>query len=75
VANALVIINIECENGMDNHKDNCVVNIVRSSLEVALLGEHIPFSGNPLIYIMSLCKINQEMGEKGLVRYQSLKPS
>lgn len=73
VAKALSIINLECKNCMDNHDDNCVINIMRSTLEVALMGQHIDFTGSPLSYIMALTRINPELGEKVLQHYNALK--
>lgn len=73
VATALASINNECKNCMDNHDDNCVVNIIRSSLEVALFGEHVEFTGNPLIYVMNLSKINPTLGDKVMQEYRALK--
>lgn len=73
VATALAIINIECKNCMDNHDDNCIINIVRSSLEVSLFGQHIAFAGNPLAYIMQLNDLNAENGNKVMQAYRTLK--
>ena len=73
VAAALATINRECKNCMDSHDDNCIINVTRSSLEVALLGEHVPFSGNPLAYIMSLSQINPEIGAKVMGYYRAVK--
>lgn len=73
VAMALAVINLECKNCMDNHDDNCIVNIIRSSLEVALTGQHIDFAGNPFTYIMSLTRLNAGLGNKVLQYYHSLK--
>ncbi|MDR3562596.1 MAG: hypothetical protein P4N59_14340 [Negativicutes bacterium] len=75
VAVALAVINHECKNCMDSHDDNCVINIVRSSLEVAMFGEHLKFAGNPLMYIMSLSEINPELGGKVMQEYRLLKSS
>lgn len=73
VATALAVINYECKDCQDNHDDNCVINIIRSSLEVTLLGEHVDFTGNPLAYVMSLARINAEIGEKVMQEYRLLK--
>jgi hypothetical protein len=73
VASALAVINHECKNCMDNHDDNCVINIIRSSLEVALLGEHLSFTGNPLAYIMAFSQVNPELGQKIMAAYRDLK--
>ena len=73
VATGLAIINIECKNCMENHDDNCIVNIVRSSLEVSLFGQHIDFTGNSLAYIMQLSNINGENGNKVMQAYRALK--
>lgn len=75
VASALAVINHECKNCMDNHDDNCVINIIRSSLEVALMGEHIQFTGNPLAYMMALSQINGDLGAKVMAAYRTLKGS
>lgn len=73
VAKALAIINLECKNCMDNHDDNCIVNIIRSSLEVALIGNHVDFPGNPLMYLMTLNTLNAEAGGKVMAYYSQLK--
>lgn len=73
VAKALAAINIECKNCMDSHDDNCVVNILRSSLEVALTGQHIDFIGNPLSYIMALTQVNSELGNEVMQHYNALR--
>lgn len=73
MAIALAVINNECKNCMDNHDDDCIINIIRSTLEVALLGQHVDFSGNPLSYVMELVKINEENGNKVMQAYRSLK--
>ena len=75
VAFALAMINYECKNCLDNHDDNCVINIMRSSLEVALLGEHSDFTGNPLAYVMNLSRVNSELGDKVMAAYRQLKNS
>jgi hypothetical protein len=73
VATALAVINHECKNCMDNHDDNCIINIIRSTLEVALIGEHIDFSGNPLAYLINISQRNPEMGGKVMEKYKMLK--
>jgi len=73
VAAALAVINFECKNCQDSHDDNCVINIIRSSLEVTLLGEHLEFTGNPLTYVMNLARLNPEIGEKVMQEYRTLK--
>ncbi len=73
MAFALATINHECKNCQDSHDNNCVINIIRSSLEVALLGEHSDFTGNPLMYVMNLSQVNPELGEKVLSAYRQLK--
>lgn len=73
VAKALAIINLECKNCMDNHDDNCIVNIIRSTLEVALVGNHVDFQGNPLMYLMTLNSLNAEAGGKVMGYYSQLK--
>lgn len=73
VVMALAATNLSCKNCRDSHDDNCVVNILRYSLEVALLGQHIDFMGNPLSYIMAITKIDAQSGEKVLREYNLLK--
>lgn len=75
VARALAVINLECKNCMDNHDDNCIINIIRSSLEVALTGDHLEFTGNPLMYIMALGRLNKELGGAVMEHYNALKNS
>lgn len=73
IACALAVISLECKNCMDNHDDNCVINIMRSSLEVALLGEHVEFKGGSLNYIIALTQIKPELGNKVMEYYNMLK--
>lgn len=73
VIKALAVINLECKSCMDNHDDNCVINIMRSSLEIALLGQSVPFTGGSLSYIMALTNINPELGNKVMEQYNELK--
>ena len=73
VARALAIINVECKSCMDNHDDNCVINIIRSSLEVSLFGQYIDFAGNPLNYLVQLVNLSAENGNKVMLAYRSLK--
>lgn len=73
VAMALATINLECKNCMDNHHDDCPVNIIRSSLEVALLGRHLEFTGSSIAYMKDLTQINAELGNKVLQYYIRLK--
>lgn len=73
VAQALAVINIECRNCLDNHDDNCVINIIRSCLEVALFGQHVAFTGNPLAYLARLIELDAENGNKVMAAYRALK--
>ena len=73
IACALAAINLECKNCMDNHDDNCVINITRSSLEIALLWQHVEFTGSSLAYIMTLTQISPELGNQVMQQYNTLK--
>lgn len=73
VAHALAVINLECKNCSDNHDDNCIINIMRSSLEIALMGENVEFTGSPLAYVMNLSKVNADLGNKVMDYYNELK--
>ena len=64
VANALAVINYECRNCLDNHEDNCVVNIARSAMEAILFGEHVEFCGNSQEYMQKLTRLNASYGAK-----------
>ena len=72
VANALAVINYECRNCMDNHEDNCVVNIARSAMEVTLFGEHVEFCGNSQEYMQKLSQLNAGYGAKVTQSYLAL---
>lgn len=70
---ALLEILMQCQNCRDNHDEDCVVNLVRSALELALIGEAIEYKGNVLTYIMDLSKINQDKGREIMELYKKRK--
>lgn len=73
VAMAIAVINAQCKNCMDNHEDNCVINVTRSALEVCLFGQHFAFQGNPLMYMMKLSEADAQHGAMVMNAYRSLK--
>jgi hypothetical protein len=40
-----------CRQCRDNHADNCVISLVRNSMEYAFWGESIPYPGNIFEYL------------------------
>lgn len=70
---AVVEVLLQCQNCRDNHEEDCVINIIRSSLELALLGENIPYDGSAFGYLIKVNSKNPEVGSVLLQEYQQKK--
>ena len=70
---ALAEVLLQCQNCRDNHEEECVVNVTRRSLELALLGENFDYEGSVSAYLMQVGRHNQETGNCLLQAYQERK--
>lgn len=54
----------QCKNCQLYHDEDCIINIIRSSLEVALLGDYIDYKGSTLIYFKDLEEKDEEISQR-----------
>jgi len=64
VIDAIGFILNECKNCQLYHDEDCIINIIRSSLEVALLGDYMDYKGSSLIYFKDLESKDKEISQK-----------
>ncbi|ADL08803.1 conserved hypothetical protein [Thermosediminibacter oceani DSM 16646] len=54
----------QCRNCNLYHDENCIINIVRSALEIILLGDAQEYKGSVLIYLNDIKKVNEKVADK-----------
>lgn len=54
VLHAIAHLLAQCKNCKEDHYDNCLINVVRSCLEVIEFGEEQKYSGNVIEYLMNI---------------------
>lgn len=64
VLHAISHLLLQCRSCKENHFENCIINVIRSSLEVLEFGEEQAYEGNPLSYMI---KLQQLDGEKAAI--------
>ncbi len=62
--NTIAFILNQCKNCQLYHDDDCIINIIRSSIEVALLGDYVDYKGSTLMYFTDLGNKNKEISQK-----------
>ncbi|QGP92388.1 hypothetical protein MGLY_17630 [Neomoorella glycerini] len=72
---ALVEVLLQCQNCRDNHEEECVINVTRRALELALLGENFEYEGSVSAYLMQVGRHNHDLGARLLQAYQERKKS
>jgi hypothetical protein len=70
LVSALVEVLLQCQNCLDNHEAECVVNVVREALELALLGDTQSYEGSAAGYLVNVAKTNPRLGERLLASYR-----
>lgn len=65
----------QCRNCHFYHDEDCIVNIVRSALEVILVGEPQEYGGSNVKYLSELKNVNSEIADKVLKAFQDKKNS
>ncbi|MEW8958414.1 hypothetical protein SEF58_06085 [Neomoorella humiferrea] len=70
---ALVEVLLECQDCRDNHEEECVINVTRRALELALLGENFDYEGSVSAYLMQVGRHNPAIGGSLLTIYQERK--
>ncbi|GBG56086.1 hypothetical protein SPFL3102_00582 [Sporomusaceae bacterium FL31] len=61
VVGAIGFLLNQCRNCNVYHDDECIINIVRSSLEVILFGEFYEYKGSTLMYLNDIKSRNSEL--------------
>ena len=54
----------QCRNCNLYHDEACIINIIRSALEIILLGQAQEYKGSVLIYLNDIRKVNESVAEK-----------
>lgn len=63
----------QCRNCHLYHDEDCIVNLVRSALEVILIGEPREYGGSNVKYLSELQNVNSELAAKVLKAFQDTK--
>ncbi|MBR5596114.1 MAG: hypothetical protein IKW30_01745 [Lachnospiraceae bacterium] len=56
VLHAIAHLLLQCRNCKEEHYDNCLINVVRSCLEVIEFGEEKEYRGNVINYLMDIAQ-------------------
>lgn len=54
----------QCKNCNLYHDEECIINIVRSALEIILLGDIQEYKGSALFYLSDIKNVNEEVASK-----------
>lgn len=54
----------QCRNCNLYHDENCIINIIRSALEIILLGDAQEYKGSVFVYLNDIKKVNEKVAEK-----------
>jgi len=63
VSEGLAITCQECRQCRENHSPDCVVALVRTSLEGTVLPEHLDYPGSVLVYLAKVKELDPELAE------------
>lgn len=63
----------QCKNCNLYHDEECIINIVRSALEIILLGDSQEYKGSTLFYLGDIKNVNAEMADKIFQAFQRRK--
>lgn len=63
----------QCRNCNVYHDEECIINIVRSALEVIALGEFQEYKGSTLLYLGDIKGVNPQIAEKIFAAFQNHK--
>ena len=61
-----------CKECNENHSENCVISLIRRSLEYTQLTDKISYPGNVIIYLMNVSKEKPELAELIKQEYMSI---
>lgn len=66
---AIVHILKQCKSCKEDHYDNCLINVMRSSYEVCLFGEIQKYKGSTITYLSDISKQRPEIAEIMIEKY------
>ncbi len=64
VVDAIGYLLNQCRNCSLYHDEECIINIIRSALEIILLGEVQEYRGSVLVYLNDIKKVNEKMANR-----------
>ncbi len=64
---------LQCRTCREDHYQDCVINVVRSCMEIIEFGEEQIYEGDPLSYMMKIQSINSEKAAVIAEEYRSVK--
>jgi hypothetical protein len=63
----------QCHSCKEAHDENCIINVVRSCLEMIEFGKEQGYEGTPLQYVLRLSEIDKKKSDIVLTEYQKKK--
>lgn len=63
----------QCKSCKEDHYENCLVNVIRSCYEMALMGRTVSYEGSAYKYIEYIEDVSTELGEEIMGIYRSIK--
>lgn len=63
----------QCRNCNVYHDEECIINILRSCMEVILLGDYQDYKGSALLYLGDIKKVNPDIADKIFLAFQQTK--
>ncbi len=73
VLHAISHLLLQCRSCKQDHYDNCLINLVRSCMEVVEFGEEQTYEGDPLSYMIKLASLNMEKADVVREEYSAAK--
>ncbi|NLM05200.1 MAG: hypothetical protein GX214_09295 [Clostridiales bacterium] len=64
IIDAIGFILNQCKNCNLYHDEECIINIVRSALEIILLGDYQEYRGSTLLYLEDIKNVDKEIADK-----------
>jgi hypothetical protein len=69
VVNSLAALLHQCRNCNVYHDEECIINVVRSTFEIILLGETQEYRGSALMYLNDIKEVNQEVANSVFIAF------
>lgn len=70
VLHAIAHLLQQCRSCKKNHFENCIINVVRSCLEVIEFGDEMEYQGEALPYLMKLSNVNADKAHVIMEEYK-----